>query len=245
MNTYRIFLAAGVLTALSITPGCATREWVQSQMEPVASRVAQNDERLTKAENQLGNLGGRMKVVEVKVGDFDGKLASIDARAQQALDTMSTAKLERQAVVEAGATFKPNSSNLAPSSKKDIDAIVAELKRSPNGTEGVSFIVAGHTDNAGSHDYNYALGQKRANAVANYLVGQKHVDRGRVMPVSYGETAPLLDNSTAKGREVNRRVEILVYREGATPAVAANSATTQPLQEATTTPTVEHVSHRQ
>lgn len=225
-------------------PGCATREWVQSQMDPVASRVAQNDERLTKAENQIGNLGGRMKVVEVKVGDFDGKLASIDARTQQALDTMSNSKLERQAVVEAGATFKPNSSNLAPSSRKDIDAIVAELKRSPNGTEGVSFIVAGHTDNSGSHDYNYALGQKRANAVANYLVSQKHVDRAHVMPVSYGETAPLLDNSTAKGREVNRRVEILVYREGATPAVAANSTTVHPLQEADGPP-VERVSHRQ
>lgn len=244
MNSHRIALATGILAALSIVQGCATREWVQAQMEPVASRVAQNDERLTKAENQIGNLGGRMKVVEVKVGDFDGKLASIDTRTQQALDTMSSAKLERQAVVEAGATFKPNSSNLAPTSKKDIDAIVAELKRSPNGTQGVTFIIAGHTDNSGSHDYNYALGQRRANAVANYLVSQKHVDRARVMPVSYGETAPLLGNDTAKGREVNRRVEILVYREGTQPAVAANSATTHPLEEAEA-PSVERVSHRQ
>jgi outer membrane protein OmpA-like peptidoglycan-associated protein len=229
---------------MAMASGCASREWVQAQMEPVASRVAQNDERLTKAENQLGNLGGRMKVVEVKVGDFDGKLASIDARTQQALDTMANSKLERQVVVEAGATFKPNSANLAPTSKKDIDAIVAELKRSPNGTEGVTFIIAGHTDDAGSQDYNYALGQKRANTVANYLISQKHIERARVMPVSYGETAPLLDNATAKGREVNRRVEILVYREGAAPAVAASGATTHPLQEAGAQPP-EHVSHRQ
>lgn len=244
MNTYRIALAAGVVTALSMAQGCATREWVQAQMEPVASRVAQNDERLTKAENQIGNLGGRMKVVEVKVGDFDGKLATIDARTQQALDTMANSKLERQVVVESGATFKPNSATLPPTAKKEIDTIVSELKRSPNGTEGVTFLVAGHTDNSGSENYNYTLGQKRANAVANYLVSQKHIDRARVMPVSYGETAPLLDNATAKGREMNRRVEIMVYREGTTPAVASSGATVHPLQEATTPP-VERVSHRQ
>ena len=244
MNTYRIVLAAGVLTALSMTQGCATREWVQSQMDPVASRVAQNDERLTKAENQLGNLGGRMKVVEVKVGDFDGKLATIDAKTQQALDVMASSKLERQVVVEAGATFKPNSATLPPTAKKEIDSILSELKRSPSGTEGVTFLVAGHTDNSGSEDYNYALGQKRANAVANYLVSQKQVDRARVMPVSYGESAPMLDNATAKGREMNRRVELMVYREGAAPAVASTGTTVHPLQEATTPP-VERVSHRQ
>jgi outer membrane protein OmpA-like peptidoglycan-associated protein len=214
-------------------------------MDPVASRVAQNDERLTKAENQLGNLGGRMKVVEVKVGDFDGKLATIDARTQEALDTMANSKLERQVVVESGATFKPNSAALPPTAKKEIDSIVSELKRSPSGTEGVTFLVAGHTDNSGSQDYNYALGQKRANAVASYLVSQKHVDRARVMPVSYGETVPMLDNATAKGREMNRRVEIMVYREGAAPALASTGATVHPLQEEATTPPVERVSHRQ
>lgn len=244
MNTYRIVLAAGVLGSMVMTQGCATREWVQEQMNPVASRVAQNDERLTKAENQLGNLGGRMKVVEVKVGDFDGKLATIDTRTQQALDTMATGKLERQVVVEAGATFKANSASLPPTAKKEIDAILGELKRSPNAGDGVTFLIAGHTDNAGSEDYNYALGQKRANAVANYLVSQKQIDRAKVMPVSYGESAPLLDNATAKGREMNRRVEILVYREGEAPAVASAAPTPQPTQEASTS-VVERVSHRQ
>ena len=88
---------------------------------------------------------------------------------------------------------------LPPTAKKEIDSISSELKRSQNGTEGVTFLVAGHTDNAGSENYNYALGQKRANAVASYLVSQKQIDRARVMPVSYGESAPMLDNSTAKG----------------------------------------------
>jgi outer membrane protein OmpA-like peptidoglycan-associated protein len=185
-----------------------------------------------------------MKVVEVKVGDFDGRLTTLDAKTQQALDTMANSKLERQVVVEAGATFKANSSSLPPTAKKEIDGILAELKRSPTGVDGVTFLVAGHTDDAGSEDYNYALGQKRANAVASYLVNDKQIDRTRVMPVSYGESAPMLDNASAKGREMNRRVEILVYREGVTPPVASAATTRQPAQHAAT-PAVERISHRQ
>jgi outer membrane protein OmpA-like peptidoglycan-associated protein len=214
-------------------------------MEPVASRVAQNDERLTKAENQLGSLGGRMKVVEVKVGDFDGRLTTLDAKTQQALDTMANSKLERQVVVEAGATFKANSASLPPTAKKEIDAILSELKRSPNGAEGVTFLVAGHTDNAGTEQYNYTLGQKRANAVANYLITQKNIDRMRVMPVSYGESAPMLDNGSEKGRTMNRRVEILVYREGVAVAPPVAASTPQPEQQQAATPVVERISHRQ
>jgi hypothetical protein len=71
------------------------------------------------------------------------------------------------------------------------------------------------------------LGKRRADAVSRYLILQKKVDPMRVMPVSYGESTPASDNSTAQGRAKNRRVEILVYREGitSTPTVAAAPTT--------------------
>src|SRR3990172_6231380 len=90
---------------------------------------------------------------------------------------------------------------------------------------GAMFLVAGHTDNVGSEDYNYELGKKRADAVSRYLITQKKMDPLRVVTVSYLENAPMVENSSAQGRGKNRRVEILLYRDGITSAAAASSAT--------------------
>ena len=85
------------------------------------------------------------------------------------------------------------------------------------------FVVAGHTDSMGSEEYNYELGKRRADAVTRYLITQKKLDPMRVIPVSYGESNPTSDNNSPQARAKNRRVEILVYREGITsqPAVAS------------------------
>jgi outer membrane protein OmpA-like peptidoglycan-associated protein len=103
---------------------------------------------------------------------------------------------------------------------------MSDLKGDPASAGNTIFVVAGHTDNVGSDDVNYELGKRRADAVARYLITQKKMDPMKVMPVSYGESAPLTENNTAQNRAKNRRVEILVYREGITsePATASNTA---------------------
>jgi hypothetical protein len=104
--------------------------------------------------------------------------------------------------------------------------------------EGAMFVVAGHTDNVGSEEYNYELGKKRADAVGRYLITQKKLDPMRVIPVSYGESNPTTDNSSPQGRAKNRRVEILVYREGITSQPAMASAPeSAPAQQQQQSPT--------
>jgi OOP family OmpA-OmpF porin len=88
-------------------------------------------------------------------------------------------------------------------------------------------VVAGHTDSAGSEDYNYELGKRRADAVTRYLITQKKLDPLRVVSVSYGESAPVAENRTAQARAKNRRVEILVYRE----AITSTATTAAPQGE--------------
>ena len=66
--------------------------------------------------------------------------------------------------------------------------------------------VAGHTDSKGSDSYNERLSQERADSVKQYLMDQG-VAAETLLAVGYGETKPLDTNKTAKGREVNRRVE--------------------------------------
>ncbi len=67
--------------------------------------------------------------------------------------------------------------------------------------------VAGHTDSTGSDAYNQRLSERRAASVASYLRSQG-VDGQRLITVGMGEALPVADNSTAAGREANRRVEI-------------------------------------
>ncbi len=223
-------LAAGVAGSMLAAQGCvATRDWVREQMDPLAGRVSQSETRLGQAESQITGLGGRVAAVEGKLGEFDGRLGGIDAKAEKALSGLANLRLERRAVIDMkeGANFAFNSANLPMQARKEIDGFLSDLKGDPNGTEGTIFLIAGHTDSAGSDDYNYELGKRRADAVSRYLITQKKLDPLHVVTVSYGKTAPAADNSTAKGRAKNRRVEIFVYREGITSSPTASTLQTE------------------
>ena len=71
--------------------------------------------------------------------------------------------------------------------------------------------VEGNTDSVGSDVYNMRLSQKRAEAVVAYLVG-KGVAASRLKAVGFGESKPVADNDTVKGRARNRRVEFVIQQ---------------------------------
>jgi outer membrane protein OmpA-like peptidoglycan-associated protein len=181
----------GSAVLLFSTSGClATRNWVQQQLNPIGDRLGQQQ----------------------------AQLKQTDAKADQALTELQNLHLERKLVLEDsgdGPTFKIGSAVLTQAAKSEIDGFFRDLEGSANSgsTSGRLFVVAGHTDSAGSESYNYELGQRRASRVAGYLVSQQGVDPTQLRVVSYGASKPVADNSTASGRRSNRRVEILVYQE--------------------------------
>ena len=67
--------------------------------------------------------------------------------------------------------------------------------------------VAGHTDSTGSEEYNQRLSEQRAASVARFLESQGVMSQ-RIITVGMGESRPIADNSTAQGRQANRRVEL-------------------------------------
>lgn len=69
--------------------------------------------------------------------------------------------------------------------------------------------VEGYTDSTGSFEYNQALSEDRAQAVANYLMSVG-VDRVRLNVRGYGERNPIAANDSAAGRALNRRVEVKI-----------------------------------
>ena len=77
---------------------------------------------------------------------------------------------------------------------------------------GLNLTVEGHTDNVGSDAFNQTLSEQRAQSVRQYLIDQG-LDAGTITAQGFGKTMPVADNSTAEGRQKNRRVEIIVSGE--------------------------------
>jgi outer membrane protein OmpA-like peptidoglycan-associated protein len=96
--------------------------------------------------------------------------------------------------------FEINAAQLKVSSNIELDALVNYLASSPNAT----ILIEGHTDNTGSELANINLSEKRANAIAQYLIF-KGIDKNRIAAKGYGSSKPIADNNTVNGRAQNRR----------------------------------------
>jgi len=95
--------------------------------------------------------------------------------------------------------------SLRPEATRVLDEAIAALRE--NATLRVE--IEGHTCNIGTAEYNLALGDRRANAVKNYLVS-RGVTADRLNTVSYGEERPKYDNSREETRRLNRRAALVV-----------------------------------
>ncbi|MFZ5999049.1 MAG: OmpA family protein [Bacteroidota bacterium] len=98
--------------------------------------------------------------------------------------------------------FDHNQFDLKPRSITELDKIAGFLNENTN----LKVEISGHTDNTGTETYNATLSQKRAQAVAEYLVG-KGVNSSRMTRTGYGSKKPMVPNDTEENRQRNRRIE--------------------------------------
>jgi OmpA-OmpF porin, OOP family len=94
---------------------------------------------------------------------------------------------------------------LRPESTPTLKEIADMLAAPPD----LKLTIEGHTDNVGAAAANQTLSEKRAAAVKAYLVGTAHVDASRLASKGFGATKPVGPNTTAEGRQNNRRVELV------------------------------------
>lgn len=106
-------------------------------------------------------------------------------------------------------TFATNSYTIQPQFQAALND-VANVLREDGSSNKLALVIHGHTDNTGNDNINVPLSNNRANSVKNYLAGQG-ISTSRMTAKGYGSSSPVADNSTASGREQNRRVEISVY----------------------------------
>jgi chemotaxis protein MotB len=105
--------------------------------------------------------------------------------------------------------FDPSQAAIRPEVIPVLDAIAIELAQFHRPIR-----IEGHTDNQAAartrYRDNWDLSASRAAAVASYMQGAHHIDGKMLSAAGRGSTWPIADNGTPKGREVNRRVELVV-----------------------------------
>lgn len=114
--------------------------------------------------------------------------------------------------ISANTLFDFNKASLRPAGRAELDALATKIKEAKDiGTikEVMGVNVVGHTDSVGSEKYNQGLSERRAASVRDYLVS-RGINPSIISASGEGELHPVASNSTAAGRQQNRRVDITV-----------------------------------
>ena len=99
--------------------------------------------------------------------------------------------------------FEYDQFNLTSKSIQALKGVTELMKKNAK----ITISIEGHADERGTREYNLALGQRRSESVANYLVANG-INRNRLITKSYGEERPLSLGSNDTAWSKNRRVEI-------------------------------------
>lgn len=171
---------------------------------------------LTTQQRELADREAELRVQERELDLKDAELAAKDAQLDAAereaklladeLEEVTMVVNERGTVlVLSDIMFDFDSASIKPGSDHALDEI-AEFLISQDSSE---LKVEGHTDSLGTDGYNDELSRDRAEAVRNALVA-RGVPRSRITMAGYGEDYPVASNDSATGRQLNRRVEIVL-----------------------------------
>lgn len=151
-------------------------------------------------------------IIGAAVGGTAGALIGryMDKQAEEIQNDIKDAKVERvgegiKITFNSGILFKTNSADLQPAAKANIEKLGTILKKYAD----TNVLIEGHTDSTGTDTYNQGLSERRAQSVASYTQSQG-VAPNRFTVKGYGESQPVVSNSTADGRQQNRRVEIAI-----------------------------------
>ncbi|OYW55383.1 MAG: hypothetical protein B7Y80_13885 [Hyphomicrobium sp. 32-62-53] len=209
----------------SANSNCTTRVEVTStgEKQAEARRRAEEEARLQeearrKEEEQqrlAAELEAKRKADEdaaAKAAE-EARLAALkaeeDARLAAArVEADKCEKLLGDAIAKGAINFKRADWTLEGSSKPTLDQLASIVNQCP----AFKISIEGHTDSEGIPERNNPLSQRRARAVADYLIAAG-VEASRVSTVGYGAERPIADNETAAGRAKNRRIAFKVIAE--------------------------------
>ena len=213
--------AAALIVLLST--GCTTKKYVRSQAAPIIQSTNELDARTAQDHRNIQDTDTRAQQgiagAQQAANTADQHALAASQSADQASASAENAynRVDSLAGTVAGldnykslsdvsVTFAFDKSVLTPEDKKELDQVASSL----NTTKHYILELTGGTDSVGDAQYNYALSQRRADAVAQYLQAKYNIAPHKFYLVGIGKDKEVASNRTVSGRKQNRRVEVRV-----------------------------------
>lgn len=205
----RTFGLAGVATALLAAGACQTLNTKKEQGAVIGATGG------AVVGGVIGHATGstaRGAIIGAAVGGAAGAIIGhqMDQKAKEIQAKVPGAIVTREGeglvvTFASGLLFDFDSDKLRAESRRNLDSLAKSLASFGDS----KLLLVGHTDSVGTASYNLNLSQKRAAAVADYLIA-RGVPAVRLATSGRGETDPVAPNDTDADRQLNRRVEVVV-----------------------------------
>ncbi|MGD0958165.1 MAG: OmpA family protein [Methylomonas sp.] len=136
------------------------------------------------------------------------RTAEADAAKQQLKELEAKETARGMMITMGDVLFRTGKAQLEQGGMRIVEKLADFLNQHPQ----YNILIEGHTDNTGKHEYNQELSERRAEAVQVALLDMA-VDGARMSTRGYGDEYPVASNSTSAGRQMNRRVDIVLSDE--------------------------------
>lgn len=208
--------------------GCATKDYVNEQLELLASKNEEKDKELesgigdinddvgkvredvSATQEELSNLKKEAEEADERDEKLAGELSTVKeavARAEAAAKAPKGKLLYQVTISDDSVSFAFDKTQISEEAKAALDTfagvLIAENKE-------IFIEIQGHTDNRGTESYNMELGFARAETVKRYLHVRHGIPLHRMSVISYGESKPVVENKKRSDRAKNRRVVLVV-----------------------------------
>jgi outer membrane protein OmpA-like peptidoglycan-associated protein len=204
-------LGASLVVLLVLLAGCATnpdgtKEYKRTAIGALAGGAV--------GAGAGALIGGKRAGRGALIGGVTGAVVGgaignyLDRQAAELKRRLPDAAVEREGdklyvALPSGILFDVDKDQVKPEARQSLATAADVLIKYPD----TYVTVEGHTDSTGSREHNQSLSEHRAMRVRDVLVGYG-VPSARLSVRGYGETDPIADNSTAEGRQRNRRVQL-------------------------------------
>lgn len=177
----------------------------KAQLDARTAEAEAAKQKMTQVQQTAEQQAAALAAAQAKSESDQALIASQEAQ----LKALNAKKTDRGMVITLNdVLFAVNKAELTPGGMRNVQKLADYLKQDSK----IKVLVEGYTDSTGSDSYNLELSERRADSVRSALVGMG-IAEDRIAKQGYGKAYPVASNSNASGRQLNRRVEIILSDE--------------------------------